>query len=183
MDALNKALKTLKDNPYASTGVTIFLSLYAGLAAPNLPPRIAGLFEHSLFKLLINALILVFLLGHNYKLAILVAIGFVVSMHTLSKYRIFAMAQDLTGLNLHTNPDGRSPRGNIEEAQWGAKDGINRTKLRGFEYVVKNETNLLPGGHGDMKQNAIGADKVLKSQLKGYTGHSLAIIGTPESQL
>lgn len=145
MDVLNNTLSVLRTNPYVSSSVSLFLVLYAGLAAPALPASVAGLFEHSVFKTLIMVLILVLLREKNFTTALLVAVGFMVSMSTLTRYRAHAMARDLGA-----GVDVQAPSGPIEDAEWSANegDGVNHVKLRGHDYVGPDEPNHLPGGHG-----------------------------------
>ena len=45
------------DNKYVSASVSLFLVLYAGMAAPELPEGVARLFEHKLFRIFIFFLI------------------------------------------------------------------------------------------------------------------------------
>jgi hypothetical protein len=84
--AVNQQLSFL-NNPYAATTLSIFLVLYGGMAAPNLPKQVASLFDHAWFRLII-----LFLIGYtgnrNPMIALLVAVGLVVSMNTLSKYQV-----------------------------------------------------------------------------------------------
>lgn len=75
------------NNPYVATGASLFLVLYGGMAAPNLPRQIATLFDHAWFRLFI-----LFLIGYtgnrNPMVALLIAVGLVVSMNTLTKYQV-----------------------------------------------------------------------------------------------
>jgi hypothetical protein len=207
MDRLNNTLSVLRTNPYVSSSVSLFLVLYAGLAAPSLPASVAGLFEHSVFKLLILTLVLVLLKGQNMTMALLVSIGFVVSMGTLSRYRVSAMANELSSLNpfakrgpTHVSrdadpsfgPDGQSQSNPSNEAKWSSKDGVNRLNIRGYEYAGHDETNHLPGGHGNIDKNSklqVAAPLHPDGKFSGaqdpdgYNGHSFATIGTPDSQL
>lgn len=77
----------IDENEYVSAFLTLFLILYAGLAAPKLPKYIAELFGYPLFRLLIFFLI-VYSANKNVRVALLVAIGFAISMHTLNKYEL-----------------------------------------------------------------------------------------------
>ena len=75
------------DNKYMSSGLTLFLVLYAGLAAPQLPERIAELFENEIFKLFIMFMI-AYMSTKDTTVALLVAIGFAISIQTLTKQKI-----------------------------------------------------------------------------------------------
>lgn len=158
MDVVNNTLSVLRTNPYVSSSVSLFLILYAGLAAPALPASVAGLFEHSVFKTLIMVLILVLLREKNFTTALLVAIGFMVSMTTLSRYRARAMVTEFGSNN--------------KDTEWSANqgEGTNRVTLRGHEYVGSDEPNHLPGGHGP-------------DETPGYDTGDFASYGTKNSQL
>lgn len=104
MEALNRVfqiadrnLSILYTNPYVASVVTLFLVLYAGLAAPALPASVAALFDHWWFKVLILFVVLI-VRNYNPTVAILVAVGFMVSMQTLSKYHIFSMASEFSNM-------------------------------------------------------------------------------------
>lgn len=91
---LDTFLATVLANPYVSAALTIFVLLYAGLAAPNLPPFIAALFESNIFKLLFLFAILI-VRNYNNTVAIIMALAFVLSLQTLQRYRVYGYAQDL----------------------------------------------------------------------------------------
>jgi hypothetical protein len=167
MDKLNDVLSVLRTNKYVSSSITLVLVLYASLAAPVLPARIAGLFEHSVVKVLFMVAILVLLKVQNITHALLLAICFVVSLITLSRYRVVTMANELNALSplsprgspqehepsASFGPDGQRPQVPSEVATWSSKNGINRLSIRGYDYAEHDEANHLPGGHGDMEKN------------------------------
>ena len=205
MDALfntaDNYLSVVRTNPYVSSSVTLFLVLYAGLAAPALPPSIAGLFEHSAFKLLILFMVLFLLKNQEPMMALMVAVGFVISLNTLSKYRIFTMANELNGLvgNKTENNSTRSPTGSygpngvapvepISESVWKNNGTNHSIKLRGHDYSHDDEPH---GGNGTNTQqvaaplhpdNKYQGPQGLQGP-SGYDGTDLATIGTPDSQL
>jgi Tfp pilus assembly protein FimT len=193
-NTLTKSLSILRTNPYASATTNLFLVLYAGLAAPSLPSNIASLFEHSVFKLLILFLVVVLLGGNNPTTALLVAIGFAVSMNTLSKYRVFTMANELSSLvnvakgskrksDTAYGPNGLKQNRPTEETVWSSQGGTSRVSMRGYDYAHDADKNLLPGGHGDMTANVPMADPA-SGNLSGYqSGPTMATIGTADSQL
>jgi len=197
MDNLNNTLSVLRTNPYISATTSLFLVLYAGLAAPALPASIAGLFEHSVFKLMILVMVLVLLKGKNVTLALLVSIGFVVSMGTLSRYRVYTMANELSSLNQSKHkdqaygPEGQPPAIPSDVAKWKLDKGTNKLTIHGYEYAGNDEPNHLPGGHGDMENNnnidvaaPMHPDKFYKPEAPdAYNGSSFATIGEPNSQL
>jgi len=116
MDFLNQTFAQLDSvlnqafaNPTFTAVVTLFIVLYAGLAAPDLPDFIADLFDFTLFKMLILTLIL---LINNYspRVAIITAVAFFISLQTLSRLRLRRLAKDVLTLgkggNGETEDDG-----------------------------------------------------------------------------
>jgi len=80
-------LSVLDKNKYVSTIISLFLVLYASLAAPRLSPKIAKLFENPIVKI-----IFVFLIAYSSTkdptVAIVASIALLVSLNTLTKYKI-----------------------------------------------------------------------------------------------
>lgn len=74
-------------NQYVSPAIVLFLILYAALVAPNLSERVARLFDNSLFNLLIFFLI-AYSARINPTIAIIAAIGVMVSLITLNNYKV-----------------------------------------------------------------------------------------------
>ena len=94
MDSINKTansienyLKMALSNVYVLTSIKVFLVLYAAMAAPALPKYIANLFNNTLFRILI-ASIIVYMSTHDPTIAILVAVGFIISLQTLNKHNV-----------------------------------------------------------------------------------------------
>jgi len=85
--SVKNALSFVDNSEYISAGLTIFLILYAGLAAPQLPEYIANLFDNPLFKLLILFLV-AYSAKKNPTVAIVAAIGLMVSIHTLNRIKL-----------------------------------------------------------------------------------------------
>ena len=77
----------LEKNPYVTPALVLFLILYAALIAPNLSERSARLFDNSLFNLLVF-----FLIAYSAKInptvAVIAAIGVMVSLITLNNYKV-----------------------------------------------------------------------------------------------
>jgi hypothetical protein len=82
----NKMLSFL-DNEHVSSALSLFLVLYAGMAAPQLPERVARLFENTLFRILIFFLI-AYTARKNASVAAIAAVGLMVSLQTLNRYDI-----------------------------------------------------------------------------------------------
>jgi hypothetical protein len=123
--ALDKGMASAFSNQYFTATLAIFVLLYAGLAAPNLPPFIAALFNSNLFKLLCLFAILV-VLNYNVTVALIMAIAFMLSLQTLQRYRVFdyaaTVAQPIVALGEMTVDTARSGVGAISDV---ARAGVN----------------------------------------------------------
>jgi hypothetical protein len=80
-------LSSIDNNPYLSSALSLFLVLYAGLAAPQLPEYVARLFDNPLFKLLMFFLV-AYSARKNPTVAIIASVGLMVSLHTLTKFKV-----------------------------------------------------------------------------------------------
>lgn len=165
-------------NQYASTALTMFLVLYAGLAAPNLPPILAGLFDNPLFKLLVLFLILV-VRNYSPTVALLTVVAFAISMQALNRYKMFGLAQNLG--NMMQSQFGRGVEGvfgedDEEESPVGVAsaclndmgapvEGSDSESESESEEVVGAENGFDPYGFmGCQKPQPQGADPVLPPQ-------------------
>lgn len=71
----------------ALVALRLGLILYAGLAAPALPPAALKLFDKPLFRLVVLMLV-VWIGGVDPSTALMVAVGFIVSMNYLSNRKL-----------------------------------------------------------------------------------------------
>jgi hypothetical protein len=86
-NAVKKSLSFIDfDNDYVKSGISLFLVLYAGIAAPRLPEYVAKLFDYTVVKLIIFFLIL-YVARHDPTIAIIASIGVLISLMTLSSYK------------------------------------------------------------------------------------------------
>jgi hypothetical protein len=67
--------------------LTILLTLYTGLVAPELPKDLSDIFENDIFKLFIMLMVL-YTSTKNTTIALLLTIGFVISIQSLTKQKI-----------------------------------------------------------------------------------------------
>jgi len=88
METIDNALSTVFKNRYSSTLITLFLVLYSGLVAPKLPNFIVKLFDNPIFRILILSLI-VYNGNKDPQFAIMIAVGFTVTMNMVSKQKLF----------------------------------------------------------------------------------------------
>lgn len=73
------------DNEYVSAALSLFLIIYSGMVAPKLPERVARLFGQTWFRVLVFFLI-AYTSRKNPTVAIIAAVGLLVSLQTLQKY-------------------------------------------------------------------------------------------------
>ena len=83
VESMSRNALSVLDNPYVSTFVKVFLVVYAGVWAPRLPPTLAGLFKNNMFRMLVFFLV-VFVATKDARVALLIAVGFLMSMQALS---------------------------------------------------------------------------------------------------
>lgn len=170
MDTVNKVFKVadsylsvLHRNKLVSSVIMLLLILYAGLAAPALPASVAALFDNEIFKVAV----LFFLLAvrnYNPTVALLVAVGFVLSMQTLSKYHVFTMAHAVTA-PLKTR--GKKDRQPVQH-----DPVLPPEENMDLEVSARlNPTNDAHSGPQGMQAPT------------GYDGNDLATIGLPDSEL
>jgi hypothetical protein len=82
-------------NIYVSTGLKVFLGLYAAMAAPKLPPFILKLFENPLMKVFWAGLIVIFATKKP-DIALLLAIAFVITIEVANKQNIYDTSHSYT---------------------------------------------------------------------------------------
>ena len=90
VESMSRNALSVLDNPYVSTFVKVFLVVYAGVWAPRLPPTLAGLFQNNMFRMLIFFLV-VFVATKDARVALLIAVGFLMSMQALSLVNLPAL--------------------------------------------------------------------------------------------
>ena len=90
MDRVNSEVKralSVLDNEYVSAALSVFLVVYAGMAAPKLPERVARLFDNTLFRIVVFFLV-AYSARKSPSVAAIAGVGLMVSLMTLSRYNI-----------------------------------------------------------------------------------------------
>ena len=82
---IDTVLKKINSNSYVSTIISLILVLYACLAAPKLPKKVAKIFGNNVFKAIFMFLI-AYTASKDPKVAIISAVALLVSINTLTKY-------------------------------------------------------------------------------------------------
>ena len=88
IESANKTANNILDtyvygNPVISSVLSLFLVLYAGLAAPKLPKKIAKLFGNEIFRITILVCI-AYMASKDASMSIISAVALVISLQTLS---------------------------------------------------------------------------------------------------
>ena len=81
--SLEKTIGVL-DNKYISTGLSMFLALYAGFARPTLSKNVLKIFDNQLFRLAVLFLI-AYKANRDPQLSIMIAVAFMVSLNVLAE--------------------------------------------------------------------------------------------------
>ena len=121
MDRIDNVLETVFTNKYASVVLTMFLVFYSGLAAPKLPNFIRDLFENPIFRILVLSLI-VYKGNKDPQLAIMIAVGFTVTMNFVSSQKFFENFSNHgnsphSGDNTSEGPPTPYTEGNVMEGE------------------------------------------------------------------
>ena len=108
METIDNALSTVFKNRYSSTLITLFLVVYSGLVAPKLPNVIVKLFDNPIFRILILSLI-VYNGNKDPQFAIMIAVGFTVTMNMVSKQKLFEGFAEHPIMSAPEYPDADTP--------------------------------------------------------------------------
>ena len=81
---LNRTL----DNVYISTGLKVFIGLYAAFAAPKIPPTLVNLFDNILVRIGV-AFVIVLMATKDASLALLTAVAFIMTLQTANQQRLW----------------------------------------------------------------------------------------------
>lgn len=95
------------DNNFTTSILIFILVLYSGILAPNLPEKISQIFDNDPFKLLIIFMI-VYMSTLNHQIAILISIGFALSLQSYSRNEIYKKLSTL--INFDTFTDTKNVR-------------------------------------------------------------------------
>jgi len=175
-DSIVNQYLSVFDNEYASAGLSLFLALYAGLAAPRLPENIARLFDNNMFKFVIFFLI-VYSSRKNPTIATIAAIGVMVSLMTLERYnanRRFA--------EMENGVQGEMPEFQTESEEESVPLGIVQENDNGIpeELNIEEQNNGQPEKQSE-EQDVSGCSngscqivQATKHQTANYTNAHLA---------
>ena len=84
------------DNEFVSAGLSLFLLMYAGMAAPQLPQYITVMFNNIVVRI-VTLFLVVYMSSKNATIALVTAIGLVLLVQFLNKYNLVKMAKSYIG--------------------------------------------------------------------------------------
>lgn len=115
------------DNEYISTLIKLFLTVYAAIWAPRLPPAALKLFSNDMFKLFVFASV-IWVSTKDLSLALLISLAFLLSMNSLRNGNIGNTINKLLGDM--PIPSFKSDTSATE---------LNNERVEGGEVILENE--------------------------------------------
>ena len=193
MDSLNKVFRSadkhlsfLHKNTYVKGVVVLVTLMYASLAAPALPTSVAGLFDQTWFKFLFLFLILA-VREWSPSTAILIAIGFLISMQTLSRYKVLEKASNVATHAVDELEEGTrqvvkglSGDEHFDQHSDTARQPLPQTLV---DPPVENQNTYLTAKLHLESDESQGAQGINTTPVTGYQGHDYASYGLSTSEL
>lgn len=157
IDDLESNVHGFFENVYVSTFLKVILVIYAAYAAPRLSRSTAKIFDSTIVRVLIAALI-VYLATKDATIAILVALGFILSLQTAHHYNVIDTSNSVSKNNslswLTDKSKGHAPTQRMGHTQMGHStnfqsqpqeiEGFQSTRTPGImkKYRVGDEESL-----------------------------------------
>lgn len=92
----------MSNNNFTTSILIFILVLYSGILAPNLPEKVSQIFNNDSFKLLI-IFIIVYMYSLNPQIAILIAIGFALSLQSHTRNQLYKKLSNLINFDIFTD--------------------------------------------------------------------------------
>jgi hypothetical protein len=112
MDQINKIKAYLSEipiqeqlkSPYVIGAISFILVAYMSFMVPHLPTSVAHLFSNPILKV---GIFFVILGAHRFSpiLAIGLAVAFIISVQTISRFKVIQLAQMIKGIDLYQHPN------------------------------------------------------------------------------
>lgn len=119
------------DNKYINTYLTLFITIYAGLAREKLPNCILKLFENQIFKLLILTLI-AYRGNKDPQLSIMIAMAFTISVNAIAQKEMYESFNQLEHFIQLEHFENNNQNYNDEKSE-------NNEQLENFEQLENLE--------------------------------------------
>lgn len=125
------------DNNFTIIFLIFILILYTGIVAPNLPKKLSNLFKNEPFKLFIIFLI-VYLSSLNPPIALLISIGFALSIQTQTKNELYDKMVKLINNDIFTNTSNKKVSFKNEPEIIQNYESITNNDLYSFSKINMN---------------------------------------------
>jgi hypothetical protein len=168
LDKTENSLSNLLDNTYVSVSLKVFLALYAAFVAPDVPKNFALFMDSTIVRVIFAALI-VYSAINDPLTAILLAIVFVITLQTASKYKIYNTSESvLVPGNISWLPSAKQGAvvGNnlqLGERLVGGVENVSSNVVGGVEQVGTG----LVGGVQQLGSGVVGGVQQLGSGVVG----------------
>ena len=168
--SVEKVLNRALDNVYLNTALKVFLILYAALAAPKFPPKLAFLMDNVFVRIGVSFLI-VFMAIRDPGIALMIAVAFVITLQTANKLRLMdgSLSQALPG-ETSWLPSAKEGFFNGEDATAVADDAAADAEtvvdlLKAIEVAETDEEVIAAG---DKLREAIMGNQEVYDALIGF---------------
>jgi hypothetical protein len=129
-----ESIESVLNNTYVAGFIKVFIILYAVLAAPKLPAWIAKLFHHSIFQIIIFALI-AYTATKDISISILIALAFFVSFHSYTRHLLSKLASKTKSIAVKAKDAAKDV---AVKAEHSIIDSKTITSSEKFENLVKD---------------------------------------------
>lgn len=150
-------LSVVDDNQYVSTALSLFLIVYAAYAVPKLPEYVLRVFDNPLVKLLLFFLI-AYTARRNPTVAIIAAVGLLVTLQALNKMKLDQMMMGLVQREAIEGNRGRSVMGHgmgemaqMEEGDMSMED-MRRAEMEMPRESFEDIEEEVNGGNGSTEE-------------------------------
>ena len=152
---VNNTFKVL-DSDVASSVIGLFLILYAGLAAPKLPKKIASVFDNTVFKIIFMFLI-AYMASKNKSIALIASIGLILSFQTLNRHKIndkiiSSMEEEINNMN---HDESLNESHNDKENYGYSDDDHNISEILNDHHGINSELDYI----GNEENSAWGLEE------------------------
>ena len=131
-----ESIESVLNNVYVSGFIQVFIILYAVLAAPKLPSWIAKLFHHSIFQIIIFALI-AYTATKDISISLLIALAFFVSFHSYTRHLLSKLASKTKSIAVKAKDVAVKAAVKAEQVVVDSKT-TSSTSSEKFENLVKD---------------------------------------------
>ena len=182
-------INSVLENQYVAGALTVFLIVYASMAAPKLPDYLAKLFDYTLTKLVVFFLI-VYMMKKNATVALVAAVALMITLMTLERIKFSKEMMEVVGETSelssvqgcmcdracnnanHIKPQTEEGHLVIEEVKDAVKSGELHPVVAQevANTVVQNEINNIPVLSTKTQEGNMSMNKIVQAEETGLIG-------------